>query len=272
VIARACTKETAKALEELYEKYNRREFVHPDPLEFLFDYDEAADREIVALVASSLAYGRVAQILKSISRVLERMPSPREFLEKASHAALKKTFKGFKHRFTTGGEIAALLYGAGKAIGAYGSLHECFTAAVGSDSKNIFSALSVFTKELISPAGCGYNSLLPRPDAGSACKRLNLFLRWMVRRDGVDPGGWDRVSPSMLVVPLDTHMHRIGRALGLTKRKQAGMKTAIEITEALGKINPDDPVKYDFALTRLGIRDDTDRNRFLAQCGIAEAR
>ncbi|MBW2545477.1 MAG: TIGR02757 family protein, partial [Deltaproteobacteria bacterium] len=97
---------------------------------------------------------------------------------------------------------------------------------------------------------------VPLPAKGSACKRLNLFLRWMVRRDDVDPGGWDDIPPSKLVIPLDTHMHRICLAFGFTKRKQADMKTALEITDSFRAIVPDDPVRYDFALTRLGIRKD----------------
>jgi uncharacterized protein (TIGR02757 family) len=103
---------------------------------------------------------------------------------------------------------------------------------------------------------------VPSPVGGSACKRLNLFLRWMVRQDGVDPGGWDNVPQSKLIVPVDTHMHRICLRLGLTTRKQANMATALEITEGFRALAPDDPVRYDFSLTRLGIRRDAD----LADC------
>ncbi|MCD6487215.1 MAG: TIGR02757 family protein, partial [Syntrophobacterales bacterium] len=111
------------------------------------------------------------------------------------------------------------------------------------------------------------NSLLPSPAKGSACKRLNLFLRWMVRHDDVDPGGWDDISSSKLIIPLDTHMHRICLALGITKRKQADMKTALEITRSFQVMAPHDPVRYDFALTRLGIRKDTDITSFLYKFG-----
>ena len=97
---------------------------------------------------------------------------------------------------------------------------------------------------------------MPWPSRGSACKRLNLYLRWMIRSDEVDPGGWSGVHPRKLIVPLDTHMHRIGREWGFTRRKAADMKTALEITEAFRSINELDPVKYDFALTRTGIRKD----------------
>ncbi len=258
----------AERLDELYARYNRREFVHPDPLEFLYDYKDICDREIVGLVASSLAYGRVAQILKSVSSVFERMPSPLIFLRHASRKSLLNTFKGFKHRFTTEEEIAMMLFGIKRIIERYGSLHACFTACMNDDDATILPALSDFVKELIAESEGRRNSLLPLPTRGSACKRLHLFLRWMVRKDEVDPGGWDNVPRSMLIVPLDTHMYRICLALGLTQRKQADMRTAMEITTAFRTIAPDDPVKYDFALTRLGIRDDTDMDAFLKQCSV----
>ena len=109
--------------------------------------------------------------------------------------------------------------------------------------------------------------MLPCPSRGSACKRLNLYMRWMVRRDDIDLGGWDRVPASKLVVPLDTHMHRIALAFGATRRKQANLRTALELTAAFRAIAPDDPVRYDFALTRFGIRSDMDVEAFLRQCG-----
>ncbi|MCJ7774009.1 MAG: DUF2400 domain-containing protein, partial [Desulfobacterales bacterium] len=105
--------------------------------------------------------------------------------------------------------------------------------------------------------------LVAHPQKGSACKRMNLFLRWMVRQDAVDPGGWDDVSPSKLVIPLDTHMYRIGLRLGFTTRKQMDMHTAIEITKGFQKVIPDDPVKYDFSLTRFGIRNDMNFDEFV---------
>jgi len=257
----------ADALEELYSAYNRREYVHPDPLEFLYGYDDPADREIVALIASSLAYGRVAQILANVSRVLERMPSPRRFIERASAQSLGEKFRDIKHRFTTGDEIAGLFFGVKRAVKKYGSLHACFVKGICDTGETVVSALASFARELRGEAGGSCGTLIPDPTGGSALKRLNLFLRWMVRKDAVDPGWWDSISASKLVVPLDTHMHKIGLALGFTRRAQADMKTALEITAAFGKIRPDDPVRYDFALTRLGIRNDLDKKAFFARCG-----
>ena len=267
-----------EALEDLYVTYNRRELVHPDPLEFLYAYDDVSDREIVALVASYLAYGRVAQILKSVRRVLERMPAPAEFVRGASPETLRSTLAGFKHRFTTGETLAALLSGARCAIERHGSLGACFGAGLSGRDETVLPALTAFVGQLNSGAPChsakheaGHKPPLPSPAEGSACKRLNLFLRWMVRRDAVDPGGWDHVPPSKLIVPLDTHMLRIGRALRLTQRSQADIRTAQEVTAAFRAFAPDDPVRYDFALTRLGIRHDADLDAFLRRCGSAPA-
>jgi len=119
---------------------------------------------------------------------------------------------------------------------------------------------------LVKAMGRERSYLLPDPRLGSACKRLNLYLRWMVRRDAVDPGGWN-VPPAKLVVPLDTHMHALGRALGLTDRRSADLRTALEITAAFRAIAPDDPVRYDFALTRLGMRGGERREAFLKRYG-----
>ncbi len=250
-------------LDELYEYYNNREFVHPDPLEFLYGYRDIRDREIVALVASSLAYGRVVQILKSVSTVLELMgPSPESFVIESSEDRIIRTFSEFRHRFTTGAEMAGMLIGVKRIISKGSSLYKTFLSGFGDNDDTVLPALSVFAGRLNAVAECCRSSLMPSPGLGSACKRLNLFLRWMVRRDRVDPGGWNRVPPSKLIVPLDTHMHRTGIRLGLTARKQADIKAAIEITEAFRRLCPEDPVKYDFALTRLGIRKDADPDLF----------
>ena len=252
-----------ETLDQLYAQYNRRKFVHPDPLEFLYDYKDIRDREIAGLVASSLAYGRVAQILKSVSRVLELMPSPADFLHRASLESLLETFGDFRHRFTTGKDVSMMLFGTKSVIKEYGSLYHCFTACLNDDDDTILPALSAFVDKLIAGSDGCRNSLLPLPKKGSACKRLNLFLRWMVRRDDVDPGGWNGVPASKLIIPLDTHMHRISLGLGLTKRRQPDMRTAKEITAAFRTMVCDDPVKYDFALTRIGIREETDMGDFL---------
>jgi uncharacterized protein (TIGR02757 family) len=146
-------------------------------------------------------------------------------------------------------------------IAGFGSLYECFLTGFSADNENVIPAMTYFSRQLIT----GQNKpghLVALPEKGSACKRMNLFLRWMARKDRVDPGGWNGIPLSKLIIPLDTHMHRISLALNLTKRKQANMAAALEITSGFKKIVPDDPVKYDFALTRFGIRDDMDNKLF----------
>lgn len=251
-------------LERLYVFYNSRKWVHPDPLEFLYGYDDLKDREVVGFIASSLAYGRVAQILKSVSGVLDKMgSSPYDFLLSATPSHLKRIYSDFKHRFTTGEELALMLIGLKHVVKRYGSLYNCFLSGFNNTHETVLGGLSFLINELRTKLNCGSNSLLPLPERGSACKRLNLFLRWMVREDNVDPGGWKWVSPAKLCIPLDTHMHRICLLLGLTGRKNVDIKTALEITSAFHAIVPDDPVRYDFALTRLGIRKDADLDTFL---------
>lgn len=256
-------------LEALYASFNNRRFVHPDPLEFLYRYEDFGDREVVALIASSLAYGRVEQILKSVAAVLGRMgSSPVDFLCSSPVHRIHGTFEGFKHRFTPGSDLSSLLCSAKTMMQKYGSLHGCFMAGYDAHHETILPALCAFVALLHGGRSCCWSGFLPSPERGSACKRLNLFLRWMVRKDEVDPGGWPGIPPSKLVVPLDTHMHRISLMLGLTKRNQAGLRTAVEITQAFREISPEDPVRYDFALTRFGIRPDMDQAGLLAVCEI----
>lgn len=246
-----------RQLDHLYHFCNSRQWVHPDPLEFLYQYPALEDREVVGLIASSLAYGRVTQILKSVELILQELgPSPSVFLRSAPDRFLYAIFADFRHRFTSGEEVALLLAGAKRVLNQYGSLGACFLKNYRSCDETILRGLTAFVDELASPFEGRCNSLLPRVQKGSACKKLNLFLRWMVREDRVDPGGWDRVAPSKLIIPLDTHMHRIAIRLDFTKSRGSTMRTALEITRAFREIDPCDPVRYDFALTRTGIRND----------------
>ncbi len=253
------------ALEELYSHYNHFEHIHPDPLEFVYHYESKVDRELSGFIASSLAYGRVRQILQSVSTVLNKMgPSPSRFLLEKPSAEIRKAFELFQHRFTSGGILSSLLEGLRELIFVYGSLESCFLAGFRREEQNILPALSRFVEKLEQAGGRKMPMFLPSPDGGSACKRLNLFLRWMVRKDNVDPGIWQSIPESVLIVPLDTHMHRIATAMGLTLRKQADIQCAVEITGAFSSIRPADPVRYDFALTRLGIKAGTPPTDFFA--------
>jgi uncharacterized protein (TIGR02757 family) len=252
-------------LETLYRRLNRREYVHPDPLEFLYRYDDPRDREVVGLVASSLAYGRVGQILRSVERVLGILgPRPAQFIGDISTDGLREALAGFRHRFTTGDEIGAMLTGAARLAGEHGSLGGAFAEFMSPADETVWGGLGRFARELSSAGGLGRCHLVPSPERGSACKRLLLYLRWMVRRDAVDPGGWEGVPQRKLVVPLDTHMFRLCRAMGFVTRRQANVRAALDVTAAFRAIAPDDPVRYDFALTRLGINPEVSVSDFPA--------
>jgi uncharacterized protein (TIGR02757 family) len=255
-VSGAATAALKRRLDLLYRACNRREWVHPDPLEMVHRYDAAPDQEIAGIVAATLAYGRVAQILASVGRVLDVMEGrPRAFLASVDEAALRNRLAGFTHRFTTGAEMAALLAGIARALAEHGSLEALFLRGMGRGDATVLPGLARFVDQLRiyagGPRACP--SLLSSPEDGSACKRLNLYLRWMVRRDAVDPGPWEAVSAAKLVVPLDTHQFRIATRLGLTRRRQADLRTALEITRGYAQVRPRDPVRYDFSLTRLGI-------------------
>lgn len=241
-------------LERLYVRYNDRRFIATDPVELVHRYESPRDCEIAALIASSLAFGTVKQIRGSAEQALAILGErPADRVADSSPGGLDRDFRGFRHRWITGADMASLLGGARRAIGEYGSLGALFGSLVERGDVDVAPAAGRFARALRG-AGGGYRQcLLPSPESGSACKRLNLFLRWMVCSDSVDPGGWHGISPSLLLVPLDTHMHRFALRHGLTSRRAADLKAAREVTAAFREVSPDDPVKYDFALTRLGM-------------------
>jgi uncharacterized protein (TIGR02757 family) len=248
-------------LEKLYKRYNRRELISPDPLQFLYRYSDPADIEITAFLASALAYGRVQQIEKSLNNLLGRMgDSPSEFVINFDRNK-RRTLKDFKHRFTTGDDISDLLTLLRTIISRHGSIEQYFALGYDPGERNIIPALSKFCNSLLDIHAAGHKGqttrglkyLLVSPAGGSACKRLNLFLRWMVRDDDVDTGLWKSIEKARLIVPVDVHMGRLCKILGLYDRKTVSLSAAAEITESFAEIEPADPVKYDFALSRIGI-------------------
>jgi uncharacterized protein (TIGR02757 family) len=267
----------AGVLERLYARYNRREYVASDPLCFVYNYPGRADMEIVALLCACLAYGRVSQIQSSLADLLARMgPSPFDFT--ASFDGRKgRLLASFKHRFTNGSDIAGLLTALKHALQNYGSIERLFSSCLRPQEPDVTAALSRFRRELLSGMNSGnrrrvtrglYYLLCDTAD-GSACKRLNLFLRWMVRKDEVDPGLWKSVDRAKLIVPVDTHMSRLCRILGLYDRKTVSLEADVEITRSFARIVPGDPVKYDFALSRIGIVKNCD-GRYRRRCELCE--
>ena len=240
-------------LEGMYYVYARREIINPDPLYFLYSYHDVRDLEVVGLIASSLAYGRVAQIMKSVERVLAYLGSePHKFLINNNRFDLLP--ETFKHRFTTAYDMNNFLRNISGVLREYESVEGFMSECLNISEGNIFSALDRFSERLSLNRAPESFSLITAPKDGSACKRLFLFLKWLVRHDDVDPGGWKVLSPSELIVPTDTHMHKMGMKLGFTKRKNADLKCAVEITNGFKEICPEDPAKYDFVITRIAIR------------------
>ena len=248
-------------LETLYVKYNHRNLIKPDPLQFVYKYSHTEDMEIVGLLSAVLAYGRVEQIQKSITTLLNLMgESPYKFTLDFNQARRKK-LQLFKHRFTTGNDISDLLTVLRVILIEHGSIENFFFSGYSNSDENIIPALTyfcdsflnIYTQSSKKESSRGLKYLLVSPSNGSACKRLNLFLRWMVRKDDVDTGLWKSIDTSKLIVPIDVHMGRLCRILGFHDNKTISLKTAIRITEKFSEIEPNDPVKYDFALSRIGI-------------------
>ena len=270
-------------LDELSGLYHA-DYLYSDPLKYLHRYSEAEDREVVGLLVSSLAYGRVAQIFKSVEQCLLRMgPSPAEYVKNFSPERDSADFEGFVHRFNRGIDISCLLWFMKQVLDGEGTLSalfkRLFEASPEESELNTGGVLSRFSAHMLSldsspfygPAGlpekAGVRYFFPSPRDGSPCKRLSLYLRWMVRRDdGLDLGLWDFIPVSKLVIPLDTHVARLSRYLGLTERKSPSWRMAIEVTESLRRLDPEDPLKYDFALARLGILDFCPQRRDPAKC------
>jgi uncharacterized protein (TIGR02757 family) len=251
--------------------------IEPDPLQLVLRYRDPLDQEVTGLVASAFAYGRADVIVRNIGALIDQMePSPFRYLSTFDPAEGLVRFDGFAYRFHKTDGVVALFERISNVIRDHGSLGELFRFCYDEDDVDIAPSLGRFVAAILAsnrqPATGNLKYLLTSPDDGSACKRMNLFLRWMVRRTSPDLGLWTFVDPGKLVVPLDTHVHRIATFLGLSRRKTADWKTARALTDRLATFDRDDPVRYDFALCRLGILDLCSRRRRKEQCDVCLLR
>ena len=251
-------------LEELY-----RGFDHPDsatdPIQIVRRYTRADDREVVGFCAAGLAFGRVASVLQSIEALLAVMgPKPAAFVRAFDAARDGARLEHLVHRWIRGRDLVGLLLVLQRMLKESGSIENFFVEGDDPSAPDIGPALDSFSERALQtdlraaygrrmPARAGVCYFFPRPSAGSACKRLNLFLRWMVRKDGIDLGVWTKVPSSRLVVPLDTHIIRLGHCLRLTGYTSPGWKMAAEITASLRELDANDPVRYDFSLCHVGM-------------------
>jgi uncharacterized protein (TIGR02757 family) len=277
----------AAFLEEIYSACNKRERLKRDPLAVVREYDSGADRELAALVCSTLAFGGVDLILAACRRALSPLGErPALALSRMGESEIAETWAGFQYRYCFAKDMTALMLAAKRAIEEAGSLERYFLRSDpgGPDVAAAAGAFARGLKRLGRPAarrrvgrghgatGPGADSsrekgirenLLPEPERGSACKRLFLYLRWMARRDEIDPGDWRGLDPARLLVPLDLHMVRVCRErLGFLPSRAATLRNALIATEAFRLYAPEDPAKYDFALTRPGIDPEPGDERF----------
>jgi uncharacterized protein (TIGR02757 family) len=272
-----------QTLDRLYGDFNYPDSA-ADPIQIVRRYERPDDREIVGFCAAALAFGRVASVLQSIERLMAIAgPRPAAYVRTFEPSKEKAAFSNLVHRWTGGPDLVALLWLLRQILDRSGSIEGFFLEAYDPSAPDITDALESFSLRVLAldlreaygrvPRRPAVHYFFPRPSAGSGCKRLNLFLRWMVRRDALDLGVWSRVAPAKLIVPLDTHVIRVGRCLRLTRYTSPGWAMARDITATLSRLDPEDPVKYDFALCHLGMMNACGFNRAQAdaQCPLRGA-
>ncbi len=249
------SRKVEQLLNEIYKTYHKPEYINPDPLVFVRLYSNLQDREVAGLIASALALGQVNLIMNAVDTVLSKFNSLFADVKNLKYKDFEKMFNGFCYRFFKTQHIAGFLSGISYIIRKYGSVGDCFKKKYEEEDSYI-NAIHSFNREFLENCPSHPGILITESWKGSPFKRFNLFLRWMARHDNIDPGGWDFIDKSKLIVPLDTHMAQIGTYLGFTKRPSSSLKKAIEITEGLKNYDKQDPVRFDFSLTRLGIHPD----------------
>jgi len=257
----------ADGLERLYRTYGP-ETASSDPIGLVSRYREAEDLEVAAWIASAFAYGRVETIRSNVTRLLDALgPRPARALDAIEDFAAfaREQLAGFRHRFHGARDAAALLYAIARARSRSGSVRSYFEEEFRPDDPDVGAMLSRVTARILDldfrpalgvrrlPEDAPARFFFPDPARGSACKRWNLFLRWMVRKDRLDFGLWTGIPTDRLVIPMDTHIHLVARRLGLTRRRSADWRAALGITRRLARFDPTDPVRFDYALCRIGI-------------------
>ena len=269
-------KNLKQVLEHHYAVFHHPAYLEIDPLTVVHRFRSAgqSDLEIAALVSACLAYGRVENIIGMLDALFGRITGRlADFTVNTNLKEKKSVFKGMRYRFNTGSDVALLFEAIKNANADSGSLGRLFADKLNKGDTNVRDALESFVSRLKAYAGRasgadspGFAFLLPSPRSGSACKRMCMFLRWMVRPDdGIDLGLWSAMVPSsMLVIPVDTHVAKGARQLRMTTRGTADWIMAEEITSALRTVDPQDPVRFDFSLCRAGMVLARERGRHAA--------
>jgi uncharacterized protein (TIGR02757 family) len=254
-----------------------------DPIEHVRHLGSAEDKEVGGFMVAAITYGKIDRIMADTQYLLATMGNrPAQFVMNFNASSIS-AFRDFTHRFTRGTHVACLVVRLKRALRDYGSLHALFREAW-SRPPDMRTAISDFVdilrrydcpgfcNDCTTPRRQSVRWLLSKPSAGSAAKRMCLYLRWMVRDTPPDIGAWKDVPKSTLVIPLDTHVARIGRLLGLTQRTSSGWLTAVEITRELKRLDPDDPLRYDYPLSHLGIDGKCSGSFSVATCASCALR
>jgi uncharacterized protein (TIGR02757 family) len=261
--AARATRPIGPVLNRLYADFNLRHSAE-DPVWRVHRFERADDREVVAFLAAAVAFGRVQSVINTIEALLAVMgPSPAAFVRDFDPARDRDAFKPLVHRWTNHADFAALVWVLHQLMARSGSIENFFVEGLAPDAVDVGEALQSFSTralalDLLAVYGRkrpkpGVAYFFSKPSSGGACKRLNLFLRWMVREDRIDLGVWKKVKPGQLIVPLDTHIIRVGRCLRLTARRSPGWPMAADITASLRAIEPLDPVRFDFSMCHIGM-------------------
>ena len=248
-------KELKKYLDSLYSKYHKK-FSSKDPVWILHEFYDKKDIEIIGFITSCYTYGKVESINAFIRKLLNITGNKvHEFTSNYNEHKDKKYFEDMYYRFNSPEDLSILISKIRNVIIEYSSLEDLFLKYYSESHENILPALHAFTKELNEKKGNeeSLKYLVPLAENGSACKRLNLYLRWMVRNDYIDVGIWKNVSVSKLLIPVDTHVYKVSKILGLAERNTCDMKFVIELTNKLKTFNAEDPVRYDFAICHAGM-------------------
>lgn len=247
---------TRNQLEKLTEKYETAEFIKDDPVQFPHRFNNPKDIETAAFLASLLAYGNRKTFIKKLEELFEIMKNkPLEFVLNFD----SKNLKGFNYRFAKDFDIIEVFHILNKLYKKGGGLKALFEYGYGLDN-SILSMLQTvadyFYSNIENEVGMGFYHLIPNPKNGGAMKRMNMFLRWMVRKGPVDLGIWGFIPTEKLLIPLDVHVSRLSREMGLLKVNSDNFKAVLELTENLRKFDSKDPIKFDFAMFGLGVDKD----------------
>lgn len=245
-------------LDALVSEYETSDFIKNDPIQFLYKVSEDREKEIIGFIASLFAYGNRKVFIKKINEIFTKTDKDLlGFIKNGDFSILK----GFEYRFAKDSDIIPIFNCLSKLYNESLGLKELFLYAKNNANieKNMLNErffqiiVDYFYSNAPTTVGSGFYHMIPNPKNGGAMKRMNMFLRWLVRKGPVDIGLWNFINTAELLIPLDVHVARVSRDMGLLKRKSNDFKAVIELSDKLREFSPEDPIKYDFAMFAFGI-------------------